>query len=132
MSVLAKITILWLQVDPKPMDTMLHVISYDLPIKYLCPPALLGLLISQIIFDSDAGGYGGEEYPRWVHAVAGALVLGIMIISLLTFAVYPSFWDNLGVDENLGAQVAYYPVRVFLSAFVLFAHAARELQGCTG
>lgn len=36
-----------LQIDPKPMDTILHIISYDVPIKFLCPPALLGLFLNQ-------------------------------------------------------------------------------------
>lgn len=99
--------------DPKPSDTILHIISYDIPIKYLCPAALLALFMNQIIFDATQFENGYGDYPNWLHGIAGGLVLGIMILALLTFAVYPDFWDKLGIDENMGAQVAYYPVCCF-------------------
>jgi hypothetical protein len=102
--------VLWLQVDPTPTDTIIHIISYDIPVKYLCPPALLGLFMSQIIYDATKFDNGYGDYPNWLHGVAGGVVLGIMIISLVAFAVYPGFWDKLGVDENQGKQIAYYPV----------------------
>ena len=97
--------------DPKPGDTMLHIISYDIPIKYLCPPALLGLLLNQIIFDATQYDNGYADLPNWMHGITGGIVLGIMILSLFTFAVNPGFWDKLGVDETVGVQVAHYPVR---------------------
>lgn len=102
---------------------MLHIISYDIPIKYLCPPALLGLLLNQIIFDASQYDNGYADLPNWMHGIAGGIVLGIMILSLFTFAVNPGFWDKLGVDETVGVQVARYPVRPHCSmAFLVLLH----------
>lgn len=98
------------QVDPKPRDVIIHIISFDIPIKYISPMALLGLFVNQIIVDAKKSGYG--DYPNWLHGVAGGVTLGLMVFSLLIFAVYPDFWDVMGVDKDQGAQVAFYAVRM--------------------
>lgn len=82
---------------------------YDIPVKYISPIALLGLILGQILADAKkCNGY--NDYPNWLHGIAGGLVLGFLVLSLLTFVIYPDFWDVMGVDEQQGAQVAYYAV----------------------
>ena len=106
-----------MQVDPTPRDVALHIITFDVPIKYISPAALLGLLVNQILVDADyRNGY--NNHPNWMHGVVGGLVLGAMLLSLLLFVAYPKFWDVMGVDENQGAQVAYYAVRA--ASYLLF------------
>lgn len=97
--------------DPTPRDVLFHIISYDIPVKYISPLALLGLFVNQIIVDVNLYNNGYKDYPNWLHGVVGGLVLGAMGLSLVIFAVYPDFWDVMGVDENQGAQVAFYAVR---------------------
>eukprot|EP00892_Ulva_mutabilis_P009295 jgi/Ulvmu1/6738/UM030_0073.1 len=96
------------QINPSETDTLIHVITFDVPIKYICPPALLGLFVNQAVFDATAYDNGYENYPNWLQSVAGILVLGTMFGSLILFAVYPDFWDVLGVDEEAGKQIATY------------------------
>lgn len=85
---------------------MVHIITFDVPIKYICPPALLGLFVNQAIFDATAYDNGYGDYPNWLQALAGTLVLGLMFGSLILFAVYPDFWDVMGVDADAGKQIA--------------------------
>jgi hypothetical protein len=99
-----------MQIDATPTQTVLQLITYDVPIKYLCAPALLGLFINQVIYDATKNDNGYGYYPNWMHGLAGGLVLGVMVLSLVAFAVYPDFWDVLGVDEQHGAPIAYYQV----------------------
>lgn len=97
--------------DPKPRDVVLHIVTFDIPIKYLSPMVLLGLFVNQIIFDATKYDNGFKNHPDWLHGVVGGLVLGVLVFSLLIFAIYPDFWDVMGVDKDQGAQVAYYAVR---------------------
>lgn len=97
-----------MQVAPSPRDRLIHTITFDVPIKFICPPALLGLFVNQAIVDATAYSNGYEDYPDWLHSVAGVLVLGAMFAALIGFAVYPDFWEILGVDEDAGQQVANY------------------------
>lgn len=107
-----------LQVDPKPWQVTLHVITYDIPIKYCAPAACLGLFVQQILVDANDYENGYKNYPDWLHGVVGGLVLGALVFSLLIFAVYPQFWDVMGIDENQGAQVAHYAVRFLCLPFL--------------
>lgn len=118
------------QVDPKPRDVLLHIVSFDIPIKYICPMALLGLFVNQIIFDATKYDNGYENYPNWLHGVAGGVVLGVMVFSLLIFAIYPDFWDVMGVDQDQGAQVAYYAVRAAMDCCIRGCLLCFGLPGC--
>lgn len=97
-----------MQINPTDTDRLIHMITFDVPIKYICPPALLGLFVNQAIYDATQFDNGYADYPNWLQSVAGVLVLGTMFGSLILFAVYPDFWDMLGVDENQGKQIATY------------------------
>ena len=105
-----------MQVNASQTDRLIHALSFDVPIKFICPPALLGLFINQAIYDATEYDSGYENYPAWLQAVAGTLVLGAMFGSLILFAVYPDFWDVMGVDENAGKPIASYEPAVRLSA----------------
>lgn len=107
-----------MQVDPKRIDVILHIISFDIPIKYITPMALLGLFVNQIRFDATQYDNGYEDYPNWVHGIAGGLMLSVLALSLLIFVVWPDFWDVMGVDDRHGAQVALYAVRFLFISFL--------------
>lgn len=38
--------------DPKPWETILHIVTFDFMVKYVCFPSLLGLFINQAIADA--------------------------------------------------------------------------------
>jgi hypothetical protein len=90
----------------------MHLITFDIPLKYFAPITLLGMFVHQIILDATGKHVG--NHPAWLDGVAGGGLLSVLFLSLLTIAVYPGFWDVLGVDENQGAQVAYYAVRIHM------------------
>eukprot|EP00892_Ulva_mutabilis_P009294 jgi/Ulvmu1/6737/UM030_0072.1 len=96
------------QSRPSARDRLIHIITFDVPIKYICPPALLGLFVNQAIVDATAYSNGYEDYPDWLHSIAGVLVLGLMFGALIGFAICPDFWDVLGVDKDAGQHVANY------------------------
>ena len=104
-----------MQVNPTNTERLIHMITFDVPIKYICPPALLGLFVNSAIYDATAFDNGYENYPNWLQAVAGTLVLGVMFGSLILFAIYPDFWDLMGVDENAGKPIASYEPAVRLA-----------------
>ena len=123
------------QIAPSPRDRLIHILTFDVPIKFICPPALLGLFVNQAIVDATAYSNGYEDYPDWLHSVAGTLVLGLMFGALILFAVYPDFWDVLGVDENAGQPVANYdllqqvrPRRECMHAHRLLLHPCINLR----
>jgi hypothetical protein len=119
---------------------IIHIITFDVPLKYVAPITLLGLFVNQIILDATRFESGYNDHPAWLHGVAGGGLLAVLLISLLIFAVYPGFWDVMGVDEQQGAQVAYYavcPPHVPLAfiAWLLFlsccAHAKLTIIACS-
>ena len=81
--------------DPTPGETILHIVTFDVTIKYICPPALLALFINTAVTDSTVYSNGYENYPDWVHVVVALIVLGTMFGSLLVFALFPDFWDRV-------------------------------------
>lgn len=86
--------------NPTRTQRIIHILTFDVMIKYFCFPALVGLFVTQAIADAKTGGYGGDSYPVWVHWVTGFLVIGMMAISLTIFVIYPGFWDAIGSKER--------------------------------
>ena len=41
----------------------MHIITFDVTIKYICPPALLGLFINTAVSDANGFTNGYEDYP---------------------------------------------------------------------
>lgn len=54
---------------------LIHIVAFDIPIKFFCPIALLGLFVNQIIFDATEFENGYQNYPNWLHAIVGGIVL---------------------------------------------------------
>lgn len=81
----------------------MYIVTFDLMIKYVCPPVLFGLFINQAVSDASVYSRGYENYPAWVHIVVGLLILGSMFGSLIAFAIFPGFWDKVTQDEGTSA-----------------------------
>ena len=112
-----------MQVNATETHRLIHALSFDVPIKYICPPALLALFVNQAIYDATEYENGYEDYPTWLQAVAGTVVLGTMFGSVALFAIYPGFWDVMGVDEDAGKPIAVYEPAVRLAPSPHCAHA---------
>jgi hypothetical protein len=96
------------QLRPTPRTRLLHILTFDVPIKYLCGPTLLSLSVIQAVADATKYDHGYLDRPKWLQCIAAIFVIGLMFGTLLVIGVYPDFWDNFGVDENAGQQVAIY------------------------
>jgi hypothetical protein len=105
----------------------MHIITFDIPLKYIAPYTLLGMFAHQILHDVEGN---GGNHPAWLDGVAGGGLLSVLLLSLLIFAVYPGFWDVMGVDENQGAQVAYYAVRPFVCGSPVHTPPSLGLRSC--
>jgi hypothetical protein len=82
--------------NPTRFDTTLHIVTFDICLKYFCPPILLTLFVNQAISDATEWDRGYKNYPLWVQLVAGVGVLGTMLAALIIFTVWPSMWDTFG------------------------------------
>ena len=49
--------------DPKRWETRMYIVTFDLMIKYVCPPVLFGLFINQAVSDASVYSRGYENYP---------------------------------------------------------------------
>ena len=86
--------------NPTQFDTRLHIATFDIFLKYLCPPILLGLIVNQAVTDATKWDRGYMNYPLWVQLVAGVGVLGTMFAALIVFTIWPALWDKLGGEEG--------------------------------
>ena len=86
--------------NPTQFDTRLHIATFDIFLKYLCPPILLGLFVNQAVTDATKWDRGYMNYPLWVQLVAGVGVLGTMFAALIVFTIWPALWDKLGGEEG--------------------------------
>lgn len=98
--------------NPKRWETILHIVTFDFMIKYICFPALLGLFVNQAVNDAVNFDNGYGDYPTWVHVVAGLVVLGIMFFFLVIFVIWPGFWDSLGGAETEEEKARIYNNKV--------------------
>ncbi|GMH38799.1 hypothetical protein BSKO_06697 [Bryopsis sp. KO-2023] len=81
-------------------------IVWDLVVKYIIPPTLLGLLVNAAIADAvnkDASFY---KYPAWEH-ILGIAILVLMLTALFGSAIFPSFWE-----KGFGAETQEEDVKV--------------------
>eukprot|EP00951_Prasinocladus_malaysianus_P017275 scaffold135910_cov44-Prasinocladus_malaysianus.AAC.1 len=69
---------------------------WDIMVKYMCPPILLGLLVVGIISDAQTpGGYAG--YPLWLQMVSMLLLLAILAAFVINIFI-PSWWETAAED----------------------------------
>ena len=66
---------------------------WDILVKYVIPPILLGLLLNSAISDATNTDADYYHYPGWLHAI-GIAVLVLMLAFIAIFAVFPDFWEK--------------------------------------
>jgi hypothetical protein len=90
------------KLSPSPSDTNIHIATFDICIKYVCFPVLLGLFVNQAVSTSSEYDRGYKDYPAWVQAMVGVGVLGMFVVAFVSFTIWPGLWDRIsGNDEDL-------------------------------
>jgi len=82
---------------------------WDVIVKYLDPPILLGLTVNGIFSDATNTEGAFYNYPGWVQAV-GILACGILILCFVFLAIFPNSWtDFFGEDKEGTKEVGLLP-----------------------
>jgi hypothetical protein len=82
-------------------ETILHITTFDIMLKYFCFPTFLGLFVNQAVNDRINFKKGYGDYPLWVHLIAVFLILGALFFFLTVFVVWPEFWDGIAGAESV-------------------------------
>ena len=95
------------KLNPTARDTRVHVALFDVFLKYLCCPALLGLAVAQVVTDAAEFESGYQDYPAWAQSVVGVGVLGVLFAVIVVVAAFPQLWDwlsGVGGGDNADAD----------------------------
>ncbi|GMH38798.1 hypothetical protein BSKO_06696 [Bryopsis sp. KO-2023] len=75
-------------------------VVWDLLVKYIIPPLLLGLLVNAAISDTVNTETDFYKYPLWEHFI-GMGILVLMLAALFGSAAFPSFWErSFGAEQE--------------------------------